>query len=307
MRVNIFFNAGKRLDGGPWMILQAMKRMPEVEVYWYECRTNPKFIPKADWNICMDWSEENFGYGDYREPHPNIYWASDTHVSPEAFRFRVDKAKDYDKVYVYNHLDVERFAAEGVKATWLPCAAEPLVYKPMPEIPKKYDIGFVGHFLHAPERMKFLDIMCKAFPNFKIEHSVYFEDAAKALAQCRVILNHIHIDSNNMRVFEGMAAGCLLTYATSDLPKIGAEDGEHCLAWRNIDEAVHLVRQAIDDPDTRDFIAHNGRELILSRHTYVHRAYDLLGIPYPENIQEIIATMPPVDDMTKAPMPVKGL
>ena len=306
MRVHIFFNRGQRLDGGPWLLLQAMKRMPEVEVYWYECRTNPQFLPKADWNICMDWSEENFGYGDYREPRPRIYWASDTHVSPEAFRFRVDKAKDYDKVYVYNHLDVERFAAEGVKATWLPCAAEPLVYKPYPEIPKKYDIGFVGHFLHAPERMKFLDIMCKTFPNFKIEYGVYFEDAAKVLASCRVILNHIHIDSNNMRVFEGMATGTpLLTWATTDLVKLGLH--KHVMTWRTIDEAVERVRLALELPDDAAALGAGARQAILNGHTYVHRAYELLGIPYPVNIQEIIATMPPVDDMNKAPMPVMGL
>ena len=190
MRVNIFFNSGRRLDGGPWLLYQAMRRMPEVEVYWYECRTNPNLLPKADWNICVDWSEDNYGKGDFfHEPHPNIYWASDTHVSPEAFRYRMDKAKRFDKVFCYNHNDVERFAAEGVTAEWLPCAAEPMIYRPYPctDIPphqnmnaetlgqsvdKKYDIGFVGHFLHAPERMRFLDVMCRAFPSFRVESGI---------------------------------------------------------------------------------------------------------------------------------------
>lgn len=290
------------------MLYEAMRRMPGVEAYWYECRTRPELIPKADWNICVDWSEENFGFGNYREPHPRIYWCSDTHVSPDAFRFRMDKAKEYDKVFTYNHLDVERFAAEGVEATWLPCAAEPFDYKPYPDIPKKYDIGFVGHFLHAPERMKFLDTMIRAFPSHRVEWGKFHEDAAQEIAKCRVLLNHIHIDSNNMRVFEGMCSGkCLLTYATSDLPKIGAQDGVHCLTYRDMDEAIAKVRWALDHPVEREAIGAAGRELVLSRHTYFHRAYEMLGMTPPDNLREIILAPVTLESVMSSPMPVKGL
>ena len=122
----------------------------------------------------------------------------------------------------------------------------------------------------------------------------------------RGALNHIHIDAANMRVYEAMAAGaCLLTHATTDLPAQGVEDKVHALLYRTMDEAVAQVKWALSDPVSRAAMGENARELVLDRHTYLHRAYRMLGIPVPANMRELVLTMIKPEEGT--PMPVRGL
>ena len=130
MRVHSIFNHSHRLDGAPFLLYQAMRRIPGVDAYWYEAKTPVKYLPKADLTVAVDWAEDALGYGDYEEAHPNVYWTSDTHINAASWAFRLAKAKRCDTVYVSIWSDVEKFAREGVKSEWLPYAAEPLCYVP---------------------------------------------------------------------------------------------------------------------------------------------------------------------------------
>jgi glycosyl transferase family 1/uncharacterized protein DUF3880 len=55
-----------------------------------------------------------------------------------------------------------------------------------------------------------------------------------------------------------------------------AGHGLHCLWYRDIDEAVGLVRHYLDRPDERRKIAETGRRHALEHHTYAHRVQLLL-------------------------------
>lgn len=286
------------------MLYNAMRRIPGVETYWYEARTNPSLLPRADLTVSVDWAEDALGYGDYIENSPNVYWCSDSHLNQKAWEFRINKARRFDKVFVSIWSDVEKFAAAGVTAEWLPYAAEPLCYRPFPEIERKYDVGFMGFFLHNKERCEFLDAMIKRFPNHRVEWNKYFEDAAREMASMRVNLNHCHVNATNMRVFESMSGGnCLLTRRTGDMGLLGAVPA---LLFDDMEDAYEQVQWALDHPVERAEMGGKARQFILDGHTYLHRAYRILGLPLPpaEEMNALIETWPPVDERT--PMPVKG-
>lgn len=324
-RIHSYFNHGPRLDGAPYAIYRAMDRIPGVEAYWYDCHTPVGMIPKADLHVAVDWAEDGLGFGDYEEPHPNVYWISDTHCSPESFQFRLNKAKRFDRVFVSIQGDVERFKKHGVKAEWLPYAAEPLAYRPFPctDLPpqpgvgpehlaevveRTYDVGFMGYAAHSPPRMQFLDTMFKRFASLRYVWGKFFEDAAREMAKMRVVLNQSAADSTNMRFFEAMCGGnCQVAYASSDVADLKAINGYHLFLYRNTDEAIERVEWILAHPDQRMDIEKNARQFVRDGHTYLHRAYRLLDrpLPAPEVMKGLIGTWPSTTD--NIPMPVKGL
>jgi spore maturation protein CgeB len=56
-----------------------------------------------------------------------------------------------------------------------------------------------------------------------------------------------------------------------------ARDGEHCVWYRSLDDAVDLARRYLADPGRRQEVAAAGREHALGRHTYAHRVALLLA------------------------------
>lgn len=291
------------MEGAPFMIYNAMRRIPGVEAYWYEARTKPGMLPKADLTVAVDWAEDSLGFGDYEESHPNVYWCSDSHLNDAAWEFRINKAKRFDRVFVSIWSDVEKFKKHGVTAEWLPYAAEPLCYRPFPEIERKYDVGFMGFILHNKERCEFLDAMIRRFPNHRLEWNKYFEDAASEMASMKVNLNHCHVNATNMRFFEAMSGGnCLLTPRTNDCALLG---NPPALLYDSREHACVLVQGALDHPEERDAMGTAAREWVMANHTYLHRAYRLIGIALPDEgtMQRLIATWPP--EGTPMPMPVQ--
>jgi hypothetical protein len=78
--------------------------------------------------------------------------------------------------------------------------------------------------------------------------------------------------------------GCGGAFVGSYVPGIEqfAQDGEHCVWFRSIDQCVEQVRALLADPERRQAMAHRGRQHALAHHTYDHRMAMLLnGEEYP--------------------------
>ena len=252
MRAYCYFGPTHRLDGPPFMVFNALRRLSGVDAFHYECHGDPRLFGRADLHVAVDWAEDAMGFGSFIEPRPLAYWMSDTHISEEGRAFRFRKATRADRVFCSIWSDPERLKAAGVTATWLPYAAEPLIWKPRPEIQQTRDVGFVGHYANYPARTEFLEAMLAEFPSFLLKWQTYFEDASVALAQCKVILNHCQADAVNQRVFEALSnGGCLLTPDTSDLDFLGLKDEIHLLTYRSIPEAIAKCRMALASDDLR--------------------------------------------------------
>lgn len=244
---------------------------------------------KFDLNVLVDYGEDGLGIPlDWEIPHPNVYWAFDTHVTEKGYRYRLERAKQFDHVFLCHKAQIPLFIRDGIpeeKIHYLPVAAEPEAYSPH-SIMKKYNWGFIGH-LNSEHRIdlmqRFIDEFGlgdgKGYMGWRMPQAQSWNvlnDAAKKFSMCRLIINDSLRNDLNMRTFEAMATGtCLLTQENEPLLEL-FRDGTHLLTFKTIEEAVKKARWILKDHGAREEISKTGLKEVLDKHTYHHRTLEIL-------------------------------
>lgn len=283
LRIASYYEVLHRNDGNPLYVTACLKRFEEQGLLKFE-----RLAPRGDYepygpydlNFWIDWGEDALKgvlpYEPKYPPKPFVYWASDTHLG---YDYRLSVAKKADFVFCAQKRAVEEFKRDGVVATWLPHAVEPLAYPRQRIVAKKYDIGFVGH-INNQKRVDALDRMFKEFPNFYYGQRT-FEQAAQKFGLSKIGFNISHVDDINMRTFEVMATGTMLL--TEWLPTIEEvfEDKKHLVLYRSLDEAVDLAKYYLAHDSEREKIANEGCNFVLANHTIEHRVRTMLNKSVP--------------------------
>jgi glycosyltransferase involved in cell wall biosynthesis len=242
-----------------------------------------------DLNVLVDYGEDTLGIPlDWEIPHPNVYWAFDTHIDSKGYQYRLNRAKHFDHVFLCHKAQIEEFIRDGIdpqKIHYLPVAAETDCYKPYPVMPK-WNWSFIGH-MNSLHRIDLLDRFIREFglgedkgylgyriPN--IQGHCVLDDAAKKFSMSRITINASIKKDLNMRVFESMA--CKTVLLTDDISTIHEffKDGEHLVLYKDIDDAVEKARSLMADPQRRAAIAESGYQEVVAKHTYNHRAREIL-------------------------------
>jgi spore maturation protein CgeB len=242
-----------------------------------------------DLGILVDYGEDNLGIPlDWEIPHPNCYWVADTHIDKKGYQYRLNRAKQFDYVFMCHKAQIPDFIRDGVdpeKIHYLPCAAEPDCYRPYP-IMEKWDWCFIGH-LNSDHRIDLVDAFIK---NFGLgEDKGYFgyripqiqghcvlDDAAKKFSMSRVVINDSINKDLNMRTFEAMACKrVLITQENEPLLEL-FKDRVHLVTYESIEEAVRLAKDLLSNTERRNAIAEAGYKEIISKHTYRHRVLEIL-------------------------------
>lgn len=287
-RVAIYYDVlpstGMRNDGPPFYLTYNLKKILG--------RANAEHLSPIgdltrsgtfDLNILVDYGEDGLAIPlDWELPHPSVYWVSDTHIDKAGYEYRLNRAKQFDTVFCCQRRAVSDFKAAGIKNVhWLPHAAEPDLYKPV-AIMEKFDWGFIGH-LNGAKRIELLDRMLKEFPKAYIgwRQSAFpgynvFEDANLKYNQFKVIPNQTIGDDISMRIFEVLSAKRLLL--VNDIPSLPDlfDYGNHLVVYQDLDDAVAKMRHYIEAETERKLIALNGYYEVVSKHTYKHRALEIL-------------------------------
>ena len=163
---------------------------------------------------------------------PTACYLVDVHLRPREltkqalfFDYAFSAQKDF--------VDVLRQAGHP-QAHWLPLACDPEVYR-RHDLPKRYDIGFVGATRSGYERRRRLvERLADRFTINDYSRSYTPDETARLYSEARLVFNcAIHGDVN-MRVFEGPATGALLLTdrignGLSDL----FVDGEHVAMYED--------------------------------------------------------------------------
>lgn len=240
-----------------------------------------------DLHLLIDHGEDGIGVPlDFELPHPNAYWIADSHLG---YEYRLNRAKQFDFVFASHKPSIEKFIRDGIpaeKIRYLPWAAESTCYRPVP-IVEKYDWCFIGH-MNNQFRIDLVDRFCKEWPlgtngylGWRMPefqgHNI-LDDVAKKFSQSRIVLNESILDDVNMRSFEALACKRLLL--TEDVPGVRDhfEDGKHLVLFKTIDEAVEKARYYLAHDDERSAIAEAGYREFLDKHTYMHRAQEILKV-----------------------------
>lgn len=280
MRLAIYYdNVTGRNDGNPLYVWNALKRMQaadKLEIDHLAPMENVNLLGTYDAHLWVDWGEDGLtGLIPYKMidcPKPSVYWASDTHLG---YDYRLNMARKFNKVFCAQKRAVEEFKRDGVEAEWLPHAFEPQAYPKFNFAAKKYDICFIGH-INSENRVDALDRMFREFPNFFYGQRL-FEDAAEKFCESKIVFNISMLDDVNMRCFETIGTGsCLLTNWLPTIEELGFKDGENCLLYRSLDEAVDKTRFYLKNDEAREKIAQAGYELAINNHTIDHRVDKIL-------------------------------
>jgi glycosyltransferase involved in cell wall biosynthesis/tetratricopeptide (TPR) repeat protein len=154
-------------------------------------------------------------------------------------------------------------------------------FKPMP-CEKIYDICFVGN-LHPHVQRQRSKMLEERLPRWSQRYrvfvgNVYGEDYVRVLNQSKIVFNRSILGHANMRVFETLGCGSLaMIEDTNWQTKQLFREGEHLVVYNdeNIDDVFDYY---LTHDDERERIAAAGRAEALARHTYAHRAEQIVTL-----------------------------
>ena len=165
------------------------------------------------------------------------------------------------------------------QAEWLPFAFDATLRND-PDAERIYDIGFVGSLEQPATRAERVQVLARLEGKYRLNdyrRAAFGDDMMRVYNQSRIAVNVPVPGGFNMRTFEAMAAGALLlTRAVGNGQEDFFRDGVHLVTYRDSDDLIDKVDYFLRNDAERREIAANGMREVLARHTYDHRAAQLL-------------------------------
>jgi glycosyl transferase family 1 len=185
----------------------------------------------------------------------------------------------FDVVFGTQKDAIPELCRAGLDARWLPFAFDTAL-KNDPDAEKIYDVGFVGNLDLPATRAERLDLLSRLERQYRMNDyrtSVYGDEMMHTYNRSRIVVNIPVTDGFNMRTFEAMASGALLlTKAVGNGQTDLFGDGVHFVTYRDGDDLLDKVAYFLGHDRERQEIAAAGRREVLARHTYDHRAAEVL-------------------------------
>lgn len=222
---------------------------------------------KIDWLIQID-SGGAFNIPADMGKTKTCFYSIDTFFNPARVK---ESLKKYDKIgYAQKKFAVNK------NEFWLPLGADIDVYKPK-VIRKKYDISFCGTTLDRISQAERNDYLEQLVLNFNIYIGRdYNEWANLRYNEALFVFNMGISDDLNMRTFEGMASGSILLQNPVDGLNDFFEKDKHYIEFTNKKELVQTIFDRMADVENLKTISDNAVKEVREKHTYVHRAKQLL-------------------------------
>lgn len=166
-------------------------------------------------------------------------------------------------------------------ARWLPLAATPGYTPPREKSEALVDLAMVGYVRDKWREQLLLDLNARY--SVSVAQGVFGEEAVQTYHQAKLGINiptrygdPLAYDSANMRCYEILASGTpLITSLEPYLSELGLIAGENCFTYASRKECLDVVRIALDS-DNLQAIGLAGANLVASRHTYSHRAKQVM-------------------------------
>ncbi|WP_432694412.1 glycosyltransferase family protein (plasmid) [Priestia aryabhattai] len=214
---------------------------------------------------------------------PKIFWI---HHGENRLQTNVQLAKKYKPDVILMAHSLHLANNFSIPVCFFPFAMAKSIFNCSTDLKeRKYDISFVGNNEsgYYKKRRKVLKAIEKQFNNkyhLSFNSNVFLNELSEQYGQTKIVINHTAdgIKSLNMRIFEGMSCGALVI--TDYVP--GQEklfiDNEHYIIYKNHRELLTQIDYYLNHLDEAQKIATAGYQHLLSKHTYSHRAYEIIEI-----------------------------
>ena len=267
MKIALIYNYESPLTTGAY--IEKVIKKSGIEYQLFGVNDPALILPGFDLYLRID-------HGDYKfdipeRLRPAIFWAIDTHLKKPYKKIR-KQIGHYDIVFCAQKYGAVRLHKEaGVDCQWLPLGCDPEIHKKL-DLPKKYDVGFVGRNAMKFDRGRHLALLTKKYPNSFIGQADY-RKMSEIYSASKIGFNSSIVNDVNMRVFEIMACGCFLQ--TNRISNNGLEDlfieGKHLVTYKNDRQLLELIEYYLENDKEREMIARQGYELVTKKHTYYCR------------------------------------
>jgi len=208
---------------------------------------------------------------------PTAFYAMD----PYAHRMQHVKrthVETYDHVFVTQKDYLPFYKEAGCSETiWLPLAADPEIYKPMP-LREVFDLCFVGTPRPGSERQRFLDDVKKKLEGYNTYFGgAFLRDMVRIHNNSKIVLNRSNMGDLTMRVFEALSCGRLLfTDSIGNGLRELFTDKTHLIIYDDVDDFVELFKYYVNRGDERTKIGREGQREVNAKHTYDLRVDEIL-------------------------------
>lgn len=187
---------------------------------------------------------------------PNAMFATDPHF--------LDYTAQYNLVDFFFNPQPSTFA-KYPKSIFLPWAYDPNIHKNLHFQKREYDIGFIG-LLYDKRRIALEKLSEKYKVSFR-NAGVIYDECTQQYNNFVMAFNWSSNDDIPMRIFEGMAYGCVvLTNKITGLEKL-FEHGKNILVYSNEEELYSTVEKYLNDRPALVKIALQA-EKDVKKHTY---------------------------------------
>ena len=196
---------------------------------------------------------------------PKVYWEFDSAMHPDFMR-SMQNVFEFDYVFCAN----KKYAKE-YDAYYLPYAVDVDKFKPYP-VQLKRGTALVGTAFK--KRIEFCEQV-----GIPIITNTRFESYSLAV---RRLKSHLHYYSSGgedllvCRIFETLGSATLLLAKRSDVLLDLFEENKHMLCYDSVDECVEKI-EWINGSNEWRAIAQSGYEEVIAKHTYLHRAKEILS------------------------------
>jgi hypothetical protein len=252
-------------------------------------------MPAPDLAVWVDSGGGFFPRGWESLTCPTAVFLIDVHTYLD---LRYSLAPFFDYIFVAQRDYIPHFEHKGFQQVfWLPLACDPNIHSSSYS-EKLWDIGFVGK-LNSPTRKMRLEILSSKY-NMN-DYKQYFskEEISSVYGQSKIVFNSSINGDLNMRVFEALASGTLLV---TDRIQNGQQelfrDGHELVEYANDQDMVDLIGYYLNHEAERKEIANNGRQLVVSQHTYQHRSQQIINQIFNHGSPNLLATVRSMDPIS---------
>ncbi|MDP2805267.1 MAG: glycosyltransferase [Gallionellaceae bacterium] len=232
---------------------------------------------------------------------PKIGW----HLEPrDDLPYLVSNASPFNIYNSFSQKDVNLLVGAGFDCRYLSHAVDPTNFYSEPNIPKEFDLTFVGNWsawrdealsaalevtqnvaLYGSYWRKKSSIPRKLLDQIYKGEQIIGRDLNHLFNQSRIVLNASRIPQShglNMRFFEVLSAGnVLLTDRAPELEKHFSPN-EHLVTYQNLSELKLHLKDLLENPARQELVRNAGQRLV-----HGHHHYDLMAEYFINQFNEI--------------------
>ena len=276
MKIALVFNKDRPDTTG--IYFEKALKESQVDFDHYPVEGSKKLINKKyDLFLRIDHGDYKFDLD--KSFRPLAFLAIDTHLK-KPFKKICRQMKHCDFLFAAQKEGAKSLAKVLRRSVyWIPLACNPEIHKKQ-DIPKVYDVGFVGSCGGEGSLRQETLLYIKSKIKDSFIGNAPYNEMSRIYSASKIGINFSLNNDINMRIFEILSCGAMLI--TSHVENNGFNElfieGKHLVTYKDKEELASKIEYFLLHADERKRIAQEGYELAVNKHPYKNRLEKMFSI-----------------------------